>query len=197
MRLYEEGLIFRAKRMINWDPASQTVVSDLEVDTAEENGSLWSHPVSDRRRRPGEIVVATTRPETMLGDTAVAVHPNDERYKHAHRQGGRAAADRARRSPIDRATAVSSIPAFGTGAVKVTPAHDPNDYEVGQRDTLPMLNVIDSHGKIMRAGAGEVRRHDRRRRRARRWSPISKPAASSSRPSRTRCRAAAASARAR
>src|SRR5688572_27315246 len=83
VRLHEEGLIFRAKRMINWDYASQTVVSDLEVDTVEENGSLWDirYPVVGGG---GEIVVATTRPETMLGDTAVAVHPGDERYKHLH-----------------------------------------------------------------------------------------------------------------
>src|SRR5205085_9308005 len=90
VRLYEEGLIFRAKRMINWDPASETVVSDLEVDTVEENGQLWDirYPLvgaglpagGDR----GEIIVSTTRPETMLGDTAVAVHPSDERYKHLH-----------------------------------------------------------------------------------------------------------------
>src|SRR5262245_19097608 len=90
VRLYEEGLIFRAKRMINWDPASETVVSDLEVDVAEENGSLWEirYPIAAASGGGaiagggGEIIVATTRPETMLGDTGVAVHPDDERYKH-------------------------------------------------------------------------------------------------------------------
>src|SRR6185295_9222084 len=83
VRLYEEGLIFRAKRMINWDPTSETVVSDLEVDSVEENGQLWDirYPLADGG---GEIIVSTTRPETMLGDTAVAVHPDDKRYTHLH-----------------------------------------------------------------------------------------------------------------
>src|SRR5262245_51768771 len=84
VRLYEEGLIFRAKRMINWDPASETVVSDLEVDVVEESGSLWEirYPIATASGGGGEIIVATTRPETMLGDTGVAVHPDDERYRH-------------------------------------------------------------------------------------------------------------------
>ena len=87
VQLYEEGLIFRAKRMINWDPASETVVSDLEVDTVEENGSLWEIRYPIVGGTAGEsIIVATTRPETMLGDTAVAVHPSDERYRDAARQ---------------------------------------------------------------------------------------------------------------
>jgi len=144
VRLYEEGLIFRAKRMINWDPSSETVVSDLEVDTVEENGSLWEirYPFVDGT---GEIIVATTRPETMLGDTAVAVHPDDERYKavvgklvHLPLTG--------RQIPI-----VADIwpdPAFGSGAVKVTPAHDPNDFEIGQRAGLDVIQVIDPKGRI-------------------------------------------------
>jgi len=150
VQLYEEGLIFRAKRMINWDPVSETVVSDLEVDTAEENGSLWSikYPVVGG----GEIIVATTRPETMLGDTAVAVHAKDERYLAFHGKEielpltGR----RIPIVPIDiiREGKVWPDPAFGSGAVKVTPAHDPNDYEVSQIANLPILEVIDRTGKM-------------------------------------------------
>ncbi|MEO7734089.1 MAG: valine--tRNA ligase [Kofleriaceae bacterium] len=159
VRLYEEGLIFRAKRMINWDPVSQTVVSDLEVDTAEENGSLWElkYPIVGASAEAladgsGEIIVATTRPETMLGDTAVAVHAKDERYLHLHGKEvelpltGR----RIPIVPIDiiREGKVWPDPAFGSGAVKVTPAHDPSDYEVSQIANLPILQVIDAHGKI-------------------------------------------------
>ncbi len=144
VRLYEEGLIFRAKRMINWDPSSETVVSDLEVDTVEENGSLWEikYPFVDGT---GEIIVATTRPETMLGDTAVAVHPDDERYKavvgklvHLPLTG--------RQIPIVADTWPD--PEFGSGAVKVTPAHDPNDFEIGQRAGLEIIQVIDPKGRI-------------------------------------------------
>ena len=159
VRLYEEGLIFRAKRMINWDPASQTVVSDLEVDTAEENGWLWElkYPIVGASAEAladgsGEIIVATTRPETMLGDTAVAVHAKDPRYLHLHGKEvelpltGR----RIPIVPIDiiREGKVWPDPAFGSGAVKVTPAHDPSDYEVSQIANLPILQIIDAHGKI-------------------------------------------------
>ena len=144
VKLFEEGLIYRAKRMINWDPISETVVSDLEVDVAEEDGSLWElrYPLVDGG---GEIVVATTRPETMLGDTGVAVHPDDERYrpligKHV------TLPLTGRTIPIVADTFVD--PEFGSGAVKVTPAHDPNDYECSQRTGLPVLQVIDPQGKI-------------------------------------------------
>jgi valyl-tRNA synthetase len=151
VRLHDEGLIFRAKRMINWDPASETVVSDLEVDTAEENGSLWSirYPIVGG----GEIVVATTRPETMLGDTAVAVHAKDERYAQLH--GKQLELPLTGRTipivPIDiiRDGKAWPDPTFGTGAVKVTPAHDPNDYAVSQIASLPVLEVIDRQGKIV------------------------------------------------
>ncbi len=144
VRLYEEGLIFRAKRMINWDPASETVVSDLEVDTVEESGSLWqiNYPLVGGG---GHITVVTTRPETLLGDTAVAVHPSDERYtelvgKHVELPlTGRTIPIVADEWPD---------PAFGSGAVKITPAHDPNDYEVGLRANLPILQVIDFQGRI-------------------------------------------------
>ena len=152
VRLYEEGLIFRAKRMINWDYASQTVVSDLEVDTVEENGSLWEirYPLVGGG---GDIVVATTRPETMLGDTAVAVHPSDERYKHLHGKQVELPLT-GRKIPI---VAIELIrdgkpwpdPAFGSGAVKVTPAHDPNDYDAGLAAKLPLLQVIGFDGNMM------------------------------------------------
>jgi valyl-tRNA synthetase len=150
VQLFEEGLIFRAKRMINWDPGSETVVSDLEVDTVEENGSLWSikYPIVGG----GEIIVATTRPETMLGDTAVAVHAKDERYLAFHGKEvelpltGR----RIPIVPIDIIRDGKPWPdmSFGSGAVKVTPAHDPNDYEVSQIAKLPVLEIIDRTGKM-------------------------------------------------
>jgi valyl-tRNA synthetase len=153
VRLHEEGLIFRAKRMINWDPVSETVVSDLEVDTVEENGSLWEIRYPIAGGAPGDaIVVATTRPETLLGDTAVAVHAGDERYKHLHGKLVELPLT-GRRIPI---VAVDLMidgkswpdPSFGSGAVKVTPAHDPTDYEVSQHAGLPVLQVIDATGRI-------------------------------------------------
>ena len=150
VRLYEQGLIFRAKRMINWDPASETVVSDLEVDTAEESGHLWSlrYPIVGG----GEIVVATTRPETMLGDTAVAVNAKDERYLALHGKEIELPLT-GRRIPIVPVDIVRDgkswpDPAFGTGAVKVTPAHDPNDYAVSQIANLAVLEIIDRRGRI-------------------------------------------------
>jgi valyl-tRNA synthetase len=152
VRLHDEGLIFRAKRMINWDYASQTVVSDLEVDTVEENGSLWEirYPVVGGG---GEIVVATTRPETMLGDTAIAVHPSDERYTHLHGKEVELPLT-GRRIPIIaielvREGKIWPDPAFGSGAVKVTPAHDPNDYEAAQAAKLPVLQIIGFDGNLM------------------------------------------------
>jgi len=152
VRLYEEGLIFRAKRMINWDPGSETVVSDLEVDTVDENGSLWeiNYPLVGGGGRA--ITVATTRPETMLGDTAVAVHASDERYKHLHGTLVELPLT-GRQIPI---VAVDLMidgkpwpdPAFGSGAVKVTPAHDPSDYEVSLHANLPVMQVIDAKARI-------------------------------------------------
>ncbi|HEX5060693.1 MAG TPA: valine--tRNA ligase, partial [Kofleriaceae bacterium] len=153
VRLYDEGLIFRAKRMINWDPASETVVSDLEVDTAEENGSLWElkYPIVGGG---GEVVVATTRPETMLGDTAVAVHASDERYKALHGKMVELPLT-GRQIPIVPFELVRDgkpwpDPAFGSGAVKITPAHDPNDYDASQiaNPNLAVLQVIDPKGRM-------------------------------------------------
>jgi valyl-tRNA synthetase len=138
VRLYEKGLIYRGKRLVNWDPVLHTALSDLEVVSEPEAGHLWHlrYPLADGS---GHLVVATTRPETMLGDTAVAVHPEDERYKHL--------VGRQLRLPLaDRLIPVIADeycdPAFGSGCVKITPAHDFNDYEIGKRHDLPMINVL-------------------------------------------------------
>ena len=144
-RLYDRGLIYRANRMVNWDPVNQTTVSDLEVDQIEEDGHLW-HIRYDVEGAPGQsITVATTRPETMLGDTAVAVHPADARYAAFIGKMlvlpllGRAI-------PIIADEHVDA--AFGTGAVKVTPAHDPNDYAMGLRHDLPQITVMTFDGHM-------------------------------------------------
>jgi valyl-tRNA synthetase len=138
VRLHEEGLIYRGKRLVNWDPILHTAVSDLEVVSEEEAGHLWHmrYPLSDGS---GQLVVATTRPETMLGDTAVAVHPGDERY--ASMVGKSVTLPLTNREiPIIADDYVD--PEFGTGCVKITPAHDFNDYEIGKRHDLPMINVL-------------------------------------------------------
>ncbi len=138
VRLYQEGLIYRGKRLVNWDPVLKTALSDLEVVAEEEMGSLWHlrYPLVDGT---GYLVVATTRPETMLGDSAVAVHPDDERYRHlVGRQLRLPLAGR--NIPIIADAYVD--PAFGSGCVKITPAHDFNDYEVGQRHGLPLINIL-------------------------------------------------------
>ena len=138
VRLYEEGLIYRGKRLVNWDPVLKTAVSDLEVVAEEESGSLWHlrYPLSDSE---GFLVVATTRPETMLGDAAVAVHPDDARYRHLIGRTVRLPLT-ARELPIIADSYVD--PAFGSGCVKITPAHDFNDYEVGLRHNLPLINIM-------------------------------------------------------
>ncbi len=138
IRLYDEGLIYRGKKLVNWDPKLLTAISDVEVDSIEETGSLWHirYPVVDSEEY---IIVATTRPETMLGDTAVAIHPEDDRYKHLlgkHVQ-----------LPLtDRTIPVIADdyvdPEFGTGCVKITPAHDFNDYAIGKRHDLPLINIL-------------------------------------------------------
>jgi valyl-tRNA synthetase len=145
VRLHEEGLVYRDKRLVNWDVTLQTAVSDLEVQQVEVQGRLWSlrYPIEDERDR--FIVVATTRPETMLGDTAVAVHPEDPRYRDLI---GRHVLLPlvGRRIPIVADPAVD--PEFGTGAVKITPAHDFADFEIGRRHGLEMLSVLDERGLI-------------------------------------------------
>ena len=138
VRLYEEGLIYRGKRLVNWDPVLLTALSDLEVQSEEEDGQIWHlrYPLEDGT---GHLVVATTRPETMLGDTAVAVHPDDERYRHL--MGKRVRLPLADRSiPIIADTYVDA--AFGSGCVKITPAHDFNDYEIGVRHQLDSINIF-------------------------------------------------------
>ncbi len=142
--LYEQGLIYRGKRLVSWDPVLKSAVSDLEVESEEEDGFLWhiSYPLEDGS---GALVVATTRPETMLGDTAVMVHPEDERYA--------ALVGRRVRLPLcERLIPVIADAyvdrAFGTGVVKVTPAHDANDYAVGLRHGLPMIGVLDLDAKV-------------------------------------------------
>jgi valyl-tRNA synthetase len=139
VRLYEEGLIYRGKRLVNWDPVLHTAVSDLEVVSEEESGHLWHmrYPLADAS--DGYLVVATTRPETMLGDTAVAVNPADERYQHLIGKTVRLPLSD-REIPIIADDYVD--PEFGTGCVKITPAHDFNDYEVGKRHNLPMISIF-------------------------------------------------------
>ncbi|OGT67219.1 MAG: valine--tRNA ligase [Gammaproteobacteria bacterium RIFCSPLOWO2_01_FULL_47_190] len=136
--LYNEGLIYRGKRLVNWDPVLHTAISDLEVISEEENGHLWHirYPLADGN---DHLVVATTRPETMLGDAAVAVHPDDERYKHLI--GKQIVLPLTGRTiPLIADDYVD--PEFGTGCVKITPAHDFNDYEVGKRHNLPLINIF-------------------------------------------------------
>ncbi len=147
-RLHEAGLIYRATRLVNWDCEARTVLSDLEVENQEgQNGELYEFAYQlDEADGGGEIVVATTRPETMLGDTAVAVHPDDPRYQHL-------LGKRLRHPFVDRlvpiiADAVLVDPKFGTGAVKVTPAHDFNDFATGKRHGLEEISVLDQEGKI-------------------------------------------------
>ena len=163
VRLYEKGLIYRGEYMVNWCPRCHTAISDLEVAHADVQGHLWHirYPVNGM---PGRyLTVATTRPETMLGDTAVAINPKDERYLDLH--------GKTVQLPLmDREIPIIldefADPEFGTGVVKVTPAHDPNDFEAGKRHNLPKIQVIDEHGH-----------HDRRRRPLRRARSLRSPQA--------------------
>ena len=145
IRLYRDGLIYRGKRLVNWDPILETSISDLEVIAEEESGHLW-HFRYPLEKEPGQyLVVATTRPETMLGDTAVAVHPDDKRYQHLI----------GKNIMLPLVNRVIPIIAdhyvdqdFGSGCVKITPAHDFNDYEVGQRHQLPMINIMNTDASL-------------------------------------------------
>ncbi|MFQ5470574.1 MAG: valine--tRNA ligase [Gammaproteobacteria bacterium] len=147
VRLYDEGLIYRGKRLVNWDPVLHTAVSDLEVISQEENGHMWHirYPLGDGS---SEIIVATTRPETMLGDAAVAVHPDDERYQHIIGKTIKLPLTE-REIPIIADEYVD--PEFGTGCVKITPAHDFNDYAMGERHDLPVINIFTIDAKINEA----------------------------------------------
>ena len=144
IELYEQGLIYKDQRLVNWDPKLETAISDLEVQPTETKGKLWhlKYPLEDGS---GHIIVATTRPETMLGDTGVAVHPDDERYRHLIGKNcilplvGR---------PIPIVGDEYADPEAGSGAVKITPAHDFNDFDVGRRQNLEIINILDRQGRI-------------------------------------------------
>ena len=157
VRLYEEDLIYRGKRLVNWDPVLHTAVSDLEVISEEESGHFWymSYPLSDGN---GEVIVATTRPETMLGDSAVAVHPDDERFQSL--------IGKMIKLPLtDREIPIIADdyvdPEFGTGCVKITPAHDFNDYEMGKRHNLPIINILTVDAAINEEAPEKYRGMDR------------------------------------
>ena len=164
--LWDQGLIYRGPRLINWSPGLQTAVSDLEVEREEEDGHLYyfTYPVEE-----GEgIPEATTRPETILGDTAVAVHPEDERYKHLI---GRTALVPMLNRPIPIIADEYVDREFGTGALKITPGHDPNDYEIGQRHDLPVLNILNPDATL-NANAGRYAGLDRSEARRRLWADM-------------------------
>src|SRR6185295_9386805 len=157
VRLYEDGLIYRGKRLVNWDPVLGTAVSDLEVESEEETGTIWEirYPFADG---DGHLTVATTRPETMLGDVAVAVNPDDARYRDAI---GR----RLRLPLVEREIPVIGDayvdPAFGTGCVKITPAHDFNDWQIGQRHGLVPVGIFTLEAKINDNAPAKYRGLDR------------------------------------
>ena len=157
VRLHEEGLIYRGKRLVSWDPVLQSAVSDLEVESEEEDGSLWHirYPIEGSDE---SLVVATTRPETMLGDTAVMVHPEDERYAHLIGSQVRLPIT-GRLVPVIADDYVDK--AFGTGVVKVTPAHDTNDYQVGLRHQLEMLTIFTLQATVNDAAPEAYRGLDR------------------------------------
>ncbi|RKT82868.1 valyl-tRNA synthetase [Saccharopolyspora antimicrobica] len=145
-KLYDDGLIYRAERLVNWSPALRSTISDIEVEHKEVDGELVSMRYGDGE---SSIVVATTRIETMLGDTAIAVHPDDDRYRHLVGTEIELPLT-GRKIPVVADEHVD--PEFGTGAVKVTPAHDPNDFEIGKRHDLPMMTIMDVQGRIAHTG---------------------------------------------
>jgi valyl-tRNA synthetase len=148
-RLYDAGLIYQAERLVNWSPVLETAISDLEVKYEDVEGELVSFRYGSMNEDEPHIVVATTRVETMLGDTAIAVHPDDDRYRHLVGQT-------LPHPFVERDIVIVADghvdPEFGTGAVKVTPAHDPNDFEIGLRHNLPMPTMLDTKGRV--AGTG-------------------------------------------
>ena len=157
IQLYEEGLIYRGKRLVNWDPVLQTALSDLEVVTSEEKGSLWhmKYPIDGL---DDYIVVATTRPETMLGDTAVAVHPDDKRYKYLiGKLVNLPLTDR--KIPIIADDYVDQE--FGTGCLKITPGHDFNDFDIGKKHDLEIISILDQSAKIIQSAPKEYQGLDR------------------------------------
>ncbi|CAL8463583.1 g3117 [Coccomyxa elongata] len=170
VRLHEKGLVYRGSYMVNWSPNLQTAVSDLEVDYTEDPGTLYyfRYPVADAEG--GEhLPVATTRPETILGDTAVAVHPEDERYKHLIGRHCIVPMSGGRQIPIIGDTYVDRE--FGTGALKITPGHDPNDYEIGKRVGLEIINIMNNDATL-NASAGAYQGLDRFEARKRLWADM-------------------------
>ncbi|MDH3286008.1 MAG: class I tRNA ligase family protein, partial [Acidobacteriota bacterium] len=166
VRLHEKGLIYRDRRLINWCPVCQTALSDLEVERdREEQGEMWSFAYRIVDGELDEIVVATTRPETMLGDTAIAVHPDDDRWKSVIGRRVEHPFFPEREIQII-ADAELADPETGSGAVKVTPAHDPNDFECGRRHGLPEISILDETGTVGEAGGpfAGLGRFDARRR---------------------------------
>lgn len=147
-KMYDEGIIYRGDYLVNWDPVTQTALSDDEVEYEEQQGFLWyfRYPLADGT---GYAVIATTRPETMLGDTAVAVSPKDQRYGHLI---GKTIKHPLTQREIPLIADSFVDPEFGTGMVKITPAHDPNDYEMGKRHALPLINILTPDGKINEQG---------------------------------------------
>jgi isoleucyl-tRNA synthetase len=193
VQLYREGLIYRDQRLVNWDTKLQTAVSDLEVQQVEVKGRLWHFKYPVEGIENTYISIATTRPETMLGDTGVAVHPDDDRY--------RALVGKnvilplvGRKIPI--VADAYADPETGTGAVKITPAHDFNDFEVGRRNGLPAVNILDSEGRLNDAVPAAWRGLDRERR-APEWWPKWNASASSTRSRTTSIRCPTATAPAR
>ena len=169
VRLYEKGLIYRGEYMINWCPGCRTAISDLEVSHADVQGHLWHirYPVVGMPRR--SLTVATTRPETMLGDTAVAVHPDDARYKHLH--GKMLLHPFVDRKVPVITDAILVDMKFGTGAVKVTPAHDFNDFATGKRHKLAEINILNLDGTLNAEG-GPFAGMDRKKARTARCSSL-------------------------
>jgi valyl-tRNA synthetase len=168
VRLYEKGLVYRGTYLVNWSPGLKTAVSDLEVEYNEEQGTLYYFKYRIAGRDHEFIPVATTRPETILGDTAVAVHPDDERYRHLI--GETALVPILNRTvPVIHDTLVD--PAFGTGALKITPGHDPTDYEIGQRHGLPIISVLNPDA-TMNENAGPYAGLDRFECRSRLWADM-------------------------
>jgi valyl-tRNA synthetase len=173
VKLYEQGLIYRGKRLVNWDPKLQSAVSDLEVEKRRKRRLAVAHRLPAGRCGSGSLTVATTRPETMLGDVAVMVHPEDERYTHLiGKMVNLPLCDR--KIPVIADDYVDKE--FGTGVVKVTPAHDFNDYAVGQRHKLPMIVVLTLDATINDNAPAKYRGMDRFVA-ARPWWPTSKPSA--------------------
>src|SRR5262245_20278106 len=157
-KMFQDGLIFRGQRLVNWDAQLQTSVADDETYVEETKGGFWTfkYPV---KGSPGEFIrFSTTRPETMLGDTAVCVHPSDERYMHLI--GKQVTIPLVNRDIPIIADGLLADPTLGTGAVKVTPAHDPNDYACGLRNRLPMINILNADGTL-NENAGEWKGQDR------------------------------------